>query len=210
MFAIYDIEGRRFRNTLENLRKVRETRASAKTLLWSNLDEDEKRHISGNTGGVVVSTKAVQAYREMRHLNRREPIYHAHQLMSHPVCTVPMEMSIVDAQRYFVETKFQQMPVMNAQQRIVGMVSLQHLLHFILIDGGQMHYVDGKRVADAMSSEVITADPVSDIRRVAQVMLEYHLDAVPIADEQDALIGIVSRSNILGAVMNDPPLTMWS
>jgi len=99
MFAIYDIEGRRFRNTLENLRKVRETRASAKTLLWSNLDEDEKRHISGNTGGVVVSTKAVQAYREMRHLNRREPIYHAHQLMSHPVCTVPMEMSIVDAQR---------------------------------------------------------------------------------------------------------------
>ena len=61
-----------------------------------------------------------------------------------------------------------------------------------------------------MSPGVITADPVSDIRRVAQVMLEYHLQSVPIADDQDKLIGIVARSDILRAVMNDPPLTMWS
>ena len=61
-----------------------------------------------------------------------------------------------------------------------------------------------------MSQEVITADPVSDIRRIAQVMQEYHLDGVPIVDEQDALIGIVSRNDILRAVINDPPLTMWS
>jgi len=41
-------------------------------------------------------------------------------------------------------------------------------------------------------------------------MLEYHLHSVPIADDQDKLIGIVARSDILRAVMNDPPLTMWS
>jgi acetoin utilization protein AcuB len=213
MFAIYDIDGRRFRNTLENLRKVRETQASPKTLLWSNVAEGETAPVpgtlSGKTGGSIVSSKAVQAYREMRHLNRREPIYHAHQLMSYPVSTVPIEMGILDAQHYFLEQKRQQMPVMNAQQHIVGMLSLKDLLQFIIIDEGQMQYVGGKRVADAMSQEVITADPVSDIRRVAQVMLEYHLDAVPIVDEQDALIGIVSRSDILRAVMNDPPLTMW-
>ena len=165
---------------------------------------------AARAAGVIVSSKAVQAYREMRHLNRREPIYHAHQLMSHPVSTVPFEMGILDAQRYFLEQKLQQMPVMNAQQHIVGMLSLEDLLQFIIIDDDQTQYVGGKRVADAMSREVITADPVSDIRRVAQVMLEYHLDAVPIVDEQDALIGIVSRSDILRAVMNDPPLTMWS
>ncbi len=215
MFAIYDIEGRRFRNTLENLRKVREVQSSAETLLWSNSAEGEARAIAGgNSGGntpeSVVSSKAVQAYREMRHLNQREPIYHAHQLMSHPVSTVPLEMGIVEAQRYFQERKIQQMPVMSPQQRIVGMLSLEDLLQFIVIDDGQMQYVGGKRVADAMSHEVITADPVSDIRRVAQVMQEYHIDAVPIVDEQDALIGIVSRSDILRAVMNDPPLTMWS
>jgi len=214
MFAIYDIEGRRFRDTLENLRKVRKIQAGAKTPMWSNPAGDESEPVAGTssikTGGHVVSSKAVQAYREMRQINRREPIYHAHQLMSHPVSTVPIEMSILDAQRYFRERNLQQMPVINAQQHIVGMLSLEDLLQFIVIDDGQMQYVGGKRVADAMSREVITADPVSDIRRVAQVMQEYHLDAVPIVDEQDALIGIVSRSDILRAVMNDQPLTMWS
>lgn len=215
MFAIYDIEGRRFRNTLENLRKVREVQSAAETLLWSNAAGDDSRAVadgnsSGNSRETIVSSKAVQAYREMRHLNRREPIYHAHQLMSYPVSTVPLEMGIVEAQRYFQQQKLQQMPVMSAQKRIVGMLSLEDLLQFIVIDDGQMQYVGGKRVADAMSREVITADPVSDIRRVAHVMQEYHLDAVPIVDEQDALIGIVSRSDILRAVVNDPPLTMWS
>jgi len=214
MFAIYDIEGRRFRNTLENLRKVREVRASTETRLWSNRSEGRIQPAPGSAGdkagALPVSSKAVQAYRDIRHLNRREPIYHAHQLMSHPVSTVPIEMSILDAQRYFHQRNLHQMPVINGQQHIVGMLSLEDLLQFIIIDDGQMQYVDGKRVADAMSREVITSDPVSDIRRVAQVMLEYHLDAVPIVDEQDALIGIVSRSDVLRAVMNDPPLTMWS
>jgi len=214
MFAIYDIDGRRFRNTLETLRKVRETRASAGTQFWSNLAEDQFRPVpgasAGNAGGSVVSSKAVQAYREMRHLNQREPIYHAHQLMTHPVSTVPIDMGILEAQRTFHERKLQQMPVVTAQQRIAGMLSLENLLQFIIIDDDQMQYVEGKRVVDAMSQEVITADPVTDVRRIAQVMLEYHLDAVPIVDEQDTLIGIVSRSDILRAVINDPPLTMWS
>ena len=68
----------------------------------------------------------------------------------------------------------------------------------------------GKRVADAISSGVITADPVSDIRRVARLMQEFKLNGVPIVDQHDTLLGIVSRSDILRAVTNDPPLNMWS
>ncbi len=214
MFAIYGIEGRRFRDSMENLRRVREPEASSGTQLRSNSYEEGVRRIPGakgnNTERTAVSGKAVQAYREMRHLNRREPIYHAYQLMSHPVSTVPIEMGILTAQHYFRDQGFQQMPVVNAQRRLVGMLSVENLLQFMIIDGDEVRYVRGKTVRDAMSQEVITADPVSDIRRIAQVMQEYHLDGVPIVDEQDALIGIVSRNDILRAVINDPPLTMWS
>lgn len=214
MFAIYDIQGRSFRDTLENMRKVREAQDSARTRSWPNGSEHEPRLIpantSGTTGKAPVSSKAIEAYREMRHLNQREPVYHAYQLMSYPVSTVSMGMGILDAQRHFQQQGFRQMPVMSAEHRIVGMLSVEDLLQFIIIDDGKMQYVDGKCVADAMSPGVITADPVSDIRRVAQVMLEYHLHSVPIADDQDKLIGIVARSDILRVVMNDPPLTMWS
>lgn len=214
MFSIYNIEGRRFRDSMEKLRSMRHSRVNAKPLLTSNPGANEARAVaagdSADTGAVVVSSKAVQAYRDMRQLNQREPIYHAHQLMKYPVRTVPIDMGILEAQRYFQEQSLRQMPVVSAQQRIVGLLSLEDLLKLIIIEDEQIQYVGGKRVADVMSMEVITADPVSDIRRIAQVMLDYQLNAVPIVDEQDALIGIVSRSDVLRAVINDPPLTMWS
>jgi CBS-domain-containing membrane protein len=214
MFAIYDVEGRRFRDTLENLRKVRESQASTKTRMWSNLAEEGTQPALAaardDSSGMVISNKAVQAYREMRHLNRHEPLYHTYQLMSHPVHTVPEEMDILDALHHFQKLQIRQMPVISVQRKIMGMLSLEALLQLVAGDDGRTRRENGKTVADSMSREVITADPVSDIRRVAQVMLEYHLHAVPVVDERDVLVGIVSRSDILRAVMNDPPLTMWS
>ncbi|MDJ0808148.1 MAG: CBS domain-containing protein [Gammaproteobacteria bacterium] len=214
MFAIYDIQGRRFRDTLENLRKVRETQVSQGVHSQSDLTEDETLPIpdagSAKAQDSPVSKKALQAYREMRHLDRREPIYHAYQLMSCPVSTLPAELDILAARRRFQQLGFQQMPVLNTQQQIVGVLTVQDLLRYITIEGDLVRYLGGKRVTDAMSKEVITTDPVSDIRRVAQVMQQYHLQAVPIVDEQDALIGIVSRSDILRALTKDPPLNIWS
>lgn len=213
MFAIYNIEGRHFRDTLENLRKLRKAQASPGAQLRSNVSEDETIPVSGTVGGTTgtaVFNQAQKAYKEMLHLNQREPIYHAHQLMSHPVSTVRMEMDILDARRYFQQQGVHQMPVVSARQHVVGLLSVQNLLQFIIIDGDKIQYLRGKRVADAMSQEVITADPVSDIRRIAKAMQEYHLQSVPIVDEQDTLMGIVSRGDILRAVTNDPPLNLWS
>lgn len=214
MFAIYSIDGRRFRDTLENLRKVQKVQSTHGMQLRSDVSKDETLPVAGrsigNTGATGVSSDALQAYRQVRQLNRREPIHHAHQLMSQPVSTVAMEMDILAALRYFQQRGFQQMPVVNTRQHLVGMLSIADLLKFVIIDGEQVQYLSGKLVADVMSSEVISADPVSDIRRVAQVMREHHLHGVPIVNESDDLVGIVSRSDILRAVTQDPPLNMWS
>jgi CBS domain-containing protein len=214
MFAIYDIEGRRFRGTLESLRQVQKTQASLGIQLRSNVADEETQSITDTTGGKstgeIVSENALRAYREMRHLNQRERIYHAHQLMSFPVSTVRMDMDILAARRYFQQQGVRQMPVLDGQQHIVGMLSVEDLLRFIIIDGDQVRYLRGKQVADAMSKDVITSDPVSDIRRVAHAMQEYHLHGVPIVDERDLLIGIVSRGDILRAMINDPPLDLWT
>lgn len=214
MFAIYDTGGLRFRDTLEKLRQVQPTSAAVGLELKPGLNEHatqpESFNIAGNTSEKLVSRLAQKAYKEMLHLNKREPIVHAYQLMSNPVSTVPMEMDILSARALFQQQAFQQMPVINMKQGLVGILSVQDLLKFITIDGEQVHYIRGKKVSDAMSSGVITADPVSDIRRVASLMQEFKLHGVPIVDQHDALLGIVSRSDILRAVTNEPPLKMWS
>ena len=213
MFAIYDIEGLRFRDTLEKLRRVQKPPATDGVQLQSDVVKKEPQSAPENPGdnaAKTVSRQAQQAYRDMLQLKQREPITHAHQLMSHPVSTIPMDMDILLAQRKFQQLKFKQMPVINTRNQLVGLLTIESLLHFIIIDGERVQYLKGKRVADAMSPQVITADPVSDIRRVARLMQEYHLNAVPIVDKQDNLLGIVSRSDILLAVTHEPPLNLWS
>ena len=131
MFAIYDIQGRRFRDTLEILRKVRESQANQSIQSRPNLPEDQALQLAddgrGKTRNTAVSNKALQAYQEMRQLDRREPIYHAYQLMSCPVHTLPVELDILAARHRFQQLGFQQMPVLNTQQRIVGILSVQDL-----------------------------------------------------------------------------------
>ena len=50
---------------------------------------------------------------------------------------------------------------------------------------------------------------VGDIRRIAAVMLENRVDGVPITGQGGRLVGFVSRSDILRAVVSDPPLSLW-
>ena len=210
MFAIYDTEGLRFRDTLEKLRQVQPVLVTSRLDLKSNLVDHETQSTNTKSSESIVSRQAQQAYKAMLHLNQREPIVHAYQLMSNPVITIPMEMDILTARKLFQQHKVQQMPVVNTNQRLVGILSVEDLLQFIMIDGEEIHYIREKRVSDAMSYGVITADPVSDIRRVASLMQEFKLHGVPIVDQHDVLLGIVSRSDILSAVINEPPLTMWS
>jgi len=47
------------------------------------------------------------------------------------------------------------------------------------------------------------------MRRFALVMLEHQVDGVPIVNETEALVAFVSRSDILRAIIADPPLSLW-
>jgi len=215
MFAIYDVQGRRFRSTLEHLQKVRATQASQRASLRSDGGEQALQNLAEQTVGRTadhhpVSYNARQAYLDILHIKEREAVVHAYQLMSHPVVTVPLALDIPVAWQLFREQPYHQLPVLDRQRRIVGILSERDFLRFLVIDGEQISYVPGKTVADAMTAEVITADPVTDVRRIAHVMLTYHLSAIPVVDEQDALIGLVSRSDILRAVTSDPPLSLWT
>ena len=62
----------------------------------------------------------------------------------------------------------------------------------------------------SMTSPVVSTDPITDIRRVAQVLLDYSLPAVPVVSESGELLGIISRGDILRTVVADPPLSLWA
>ena len=65
------------------------------------------------------------------------------------------------------------------------------------------------RVVDIMATPVPSVSPDADIRRVARVLLDTGLPGLAVANEEGNVIGFVSRSDILRAVVTDPPLDLW-
>ena len=98
----------------------------------------------------------------------------------------------------------------EAGQLLVGIVSERDLLTTLNIDDGEVRDVLRKRVRDVMTSPVVAATPLTDIRRIARVMLDRQVDGVPVVSDSGALLGFISRSDILQAVVTDPPLSVWS
>ena len=66
-----------------------------------------------------------------------------------------------------------------------------------------------RAASDVMTGPIVSADPVSDVGRVAPVMLRFWLPAVPVTNDEHALAGIVSHGDVLRAIAVDPPITLW-
>ena len=215
MFAIYDVNGRYFRDTLEQFRKVQKTSSSKRAMF--SLDNEEAllqgsvgQNPTNNIDDSKALLKARQAYRNVLDISDREPILHAYQIMTHPVKTIQLTLRLSLAWEVFEQQKHHQLPVVNNLQQIVGMLSESQLLRFIVLNKGATNDWQTKTVADVIPASVVTADPLSDLRRISSVMLDYRLTALPIVNEHDALLGLVSRSDILKALSNDPPLNLWT
>ncbi len=65
-------------------------------------------------------------------------------------------------------------------------------------------------VSSVMLSPVPAVSEDTDLRRVARVLLDTHLPGLPVVAEDGQVAGFISRSDILRAVVHDPPLDLWS
>ena len=84
------------------------------------------------------------------------------------------------------------------------------LLQSLIIEHDQIRYGEARLVAEVMSREIITAEPVTDVRRIARVMADHDLSAMLIVSSRHELVGIVSRGDLLRAITNTPPLRLWT
>ena len=50
------------------------------------------------------------------------------------------------------------------------------------------------KARDVMTAPVITCKSTASVREVAKLFLQRHISAVPVVDEQDKLVGIISES----------------
>jgi CBS domain-containing protein len=209
MFSIYGVSGQVFSGTMEEMTRVNAlARARAARGIARDGDELGIEATVGDTA--LPRADAVKAYRSMlpRDLERG-PLYHASQIMQTGVVRLNAGDSVAQAWRTLRDHAIHPAPVMIVDARLVGFVSERDLLTALNIDGGHIVESLDRVVRDVMTTPVVAAVPVTDIRRIAAVMIENGVDGVPITNEAGRLLGFVSRSDILRAVVTDPPLSLW-
>lgn len=218
MFGIFGVNGPVFRGRLEELPAIRPvTRRRPVEAIGTAGNEFGEIAANANasratspTTSTTTQATAAAAYRQMLHIDEeRGPLLHAEQLMTRSVITVRSDDEVVRAWQLLARERIHQAPVLDAAGALVGIVGERDLLTALNLDHDQVRDALARRVADVMSSPVVAADPLTDIRRIAQVMVERDVDGVPIVNEHGRLTGFVSRGDVLRAVVRDPPLSLW-
>lgn len=212
MFSVYGVTGQTFRGSLEEFLAVPRLAAGrAARGIAREGEELGTEKLAVRRQEAERYKQAAQAYREMLKVSQeRGPVLHAYQLMSRDVFTLRPEMSVEAAWHTLAERDLGQAPVLDKGYRLVGMVTLHDLLKAINIEDGQVRDVLSQTVGEVMTTPVISTEPVSEVRRVARVLLESHLPGLPVVSEQGELVGIITRSDLLQALVNDPPLSLWA
>lgn len=214
MFAIYGVSGPLFHGTLDALSRmpqlirrrgpVRPARPVADDV------EVDTATVNNVTGVAGPGVQAVDAYKSMLPDSLdRGPLYHANQIMTLDVISVNANDEVAHAWRTLSGNRIRQTPVLDETGRLCGLVSERNLLTTLNVDDGEVRDVLSKQVRDVMTTPVVAAGPGTDIRLIARLMLNRDVEGVPIISESGALLGFISRSDILRAVVTDPPLSIW-
>ena len=120
--------------------------------------------------------------------------------------TVPDETPLAEMVRMLAEAEFQNWPVVDSQQRLIGIVSEGDVVRLLEECATAASFrgesVDGlielrrRRVADLMTRRPVTIDHRASLATLLKVLDEYAIDAVPVL-EADELVGLVTRADVL-------------
>ncbi len=140
------------------------------------------------------------------------PAVLARDLMKSPVLTLPSDSTLLDAWMLMSHKGFHHIPITSLHDTLVGMVSHRDLLRHVpeLVTAGDSSQASARRLAEIMTSRVISSTPMTEIREVARVMLDEQIHAVPILDNARCLVGILSAQDLLQGIANHGPLELWT
>ncbi len=145
-------------------------------------------------------------------------------VMTEKVVTATPDMNIHVAARLLSEHKITGLPVVDGNNRVIGVISTADILS---PEGSKkenalsklMRRLRGKqeakkgvgeRVEDAMSVPPITTEPDADIKEVAAVLDLHRIKRLPVIDPDGKLMGIISRGDIvraMGRTLQEPRST---
>lgn len=137
-------------------------------------------------------------------------------MMTRKVISVLPETPIVDAARIISEHNFDGLPVIDANNQLVGIITEYDLitktsninvslLERILGDirGDELNNDDNKKLSTMKASDIMNTEPLalkeeSTFEEVMRTFIAHHkVNPIPIVNDKNEVIGIISRFDVL-------------
>ncbi len=128
-------------------------------------------------------------------------------IMTKKVLTITEDASVAALRPYFVEAKFQHVPVIDITHRLIGIVSVKDYYRALSPVGDAASdkttelFIQSRKVKHIMTSPVISIRQDTAVLAAASLLLEKNISCLPVVDEQQRLIGIVSWKDILRLIV---------
>ncbi len=136
-------------------------------------------------------------------------------VMTREVVSVQAEAHSHEAEALLSRHRISGLPVVDEEERVIGVISekdflyrmedpelftwmdrLKHILHHKEIG----KKISGERVQDLMTTPAVTVTKGATVRQVATLFVEKKINRVPVVDEEEKLVGIVSRADLVRAL----------
>lgn len=155
----------------------------------------------------------------------------AKDMMNQNVITIHEKASLKEAAQILIENRISGAPVVTTDNRLAGILSegdlvrqqkpLSKPMMLMFLDGAfpvnyreiqhDLEAVTATEVSQLMTTPVKTLSPDSDLSEIATLMLDAKINRIPIVDDDNTLVGIVTRHDILKAVyLTEDPLSQNS
>ncbi|WP_167884438.1 CBS domain-containing protein [Leptospira ilyithenensis] len=148
--------------------------------------------------------KAKKAYDEANEEPPPSLILFAHQVMTSPVESLFTDSNLDEARKFILEKRFRHIPIINSRGKLTGILSDRDVWKFISEDENSLT----KPLSSFMIQKLLTGTIQTEIREVAKVMLEEKIGSLPIIDEDQSLVGILTRTDLIRAIVRFPGFTL--
>ncbi len=156
--------------------------------------------------GEIKKAKLIKnSYQEIEHFLPDEHAVYAEQIMTSPVTTLLPDSSIDQAFQLFHTHKFRHVPVVTVDLRLQGIISDRDILRIL---GNTTDKNAVSKISDVMTPEVLTASRKTDIRYITRLFVENRIGSMPVMEDRK-LVGMITRSDILNAILHHYEIELW-
>jgi CBS-domain-containing membrane protein len=145
----------------------------------------------GRLAGRLRGDEPVETLRRARRAGNRSDAAHVRDVVSTPVVVARVSEPVEEIGARLVEHRLKSLPVVDEQQRLIGLVSEADLLGREPLSGRR-----GQTASAVMTREVVTLAPDDTLTHARLLFAERGLRVVPVV-ENGRLVGVVSRSDLL-------------